>query len=262
MYTMRLTGSKVTFIVDSPPSDDNHDGKITDDEMPYSVGHVYEDPPKSLLLGFVKPSTDEKPVKDEMGWTMSGYCPVYNSKQEAVGLIGVDMSLSKLHKKMYLIKRAGLISLSVSIILSILLSLYFSNKFIQPLNLLRRAFKNLSNGEFRQMEVNRQDEIGELLRDFNNMISELKEKQLLRSFLGKIVDPTLVKEMITNDPKIGGSIVEAVIVFCDIKKLYCPLFKFTPNFCGEYIKSLFYPHGGYCKKNGTVMWINFWETEC
>ena len=217
VYTMRLEGSKVTFIVDSPPSDDNHDGKITEDEIPYSIGDEYKNPPKSLLLGFIKPTTDERPVKDELGWTMSGYSPIYNSKGERIGLVGADMSLEKIHNKMELIKKAGIISLLISIILSILLSLYFGEKFIQPLNLLRNSFRELSKGKLKHIDLERTDEIGELFRDFNKMVTELKEKNILRSFLGKMVDPDIVKGLIKNSPRVNGVITEAVVVFCDIR---------------------------------------------
>lgn len=217
VYTMRLQGSKVTFIVDSPPSDDNHDGKITEDEIPYSIGEEYKNPPKSLLLGFIKPTTDERPVKDDLGWTMSGYSPIYNSKGERIGLVGVDMSLEKIHNKMALIKKAGIISLFISIVLSVLLSLYFGEKFIQPLNLLRNSFRALSKGKLKYIEVERTDEIGELFIDYNKMVAELKEKQILRSFIGKMVDPDIVNDLINDNLRMNGIITEAVVVFCDIR---------------------------------------------
>ncbi len=217
VYTMRLKGQHVTFIVDSPPSDDNNDGKITEDEMPYPIGWEYKNPPKSMLLGFIKPTTDDKPIKDEQGWTMSGYAPIYNSRGERVALVGIDMSLTNINKKIFLIKKAGVISLGISVLLSILLSLYFSNKFLSPLNLLKNHFKNISKGNFSVIEIDRKDEIGELFKGFNQMVQEIKEKQLLKSFLGKIIEPTLVKDIVSDQVKLGGEIVETVVMFCDIE---------------------------------------------
>ncbi len=97
-YTMRLEGSKPIFVVDSPPKDYNNDGKITEDEMPLPIETTYKNPPDSMLMGFVKPSVDDKPIKDEMCWTMSGYAPIINSKENPVGLMGVDMSVSQIKK--------------------------------------------------------------------------------------------------------------------------------------------------------------------
>jgi len=240
VYTMRLKGKKVSFIVDSPPSDDNNDGKITEDEMPYSIGDVYENPPKSMLLGFVTPSTDEKPIKDEMGWTMSGYSPIYDSKNNSVGLIGVDMSVKKIQEKISLIKKAGLLSLFISISLSIILSFYFSKKFIQPLNLLKQQFDKFSKGEiYKPIEINRTDEIGELFKHFNKMISELREKELLKSFLGKVMDTKVLNNIINDDIKLGGEVVNAVILFCDIKNFSLLCSKLPPSFIVSLLNEYF-----------------------
>ncbi len=228
VYTMRLKGSKVSFIVDSPPSDDNHDGKITEDEIPYSIGDIYNNPPQSMLLGFVTPSTDPKPIKDEQGWTMSGYSPIYNSKNKRVGLIGIDMSVKKIESKVALIKRAGLISLGICVILTIVFSVYFSKKFIYPLNLLKQEFNKASKGMLSEpIEINRTDEIGELFQGFNNMILELKEKQILKSLLGKIVDTKIVSNILNDELKLGGEVVNSVILFCDIEN-FTPLCEKLP----------------------------------
>ncbi len=239
-YTMRLKKGKVEFIVDSPPGDDNNDGKITEDEMPYEIGEEYKSPPRSLLLGFVSPSTDEEPVHDEMGWTISGYCPIFNSSGKSVGLMGVDMSAHTLQKKLIIIRRAGLISLAISLILTGIFSLYFSKIFLSPLKELRQAMKEVSRGNFNiALKRKKTDEVAEVFEGFNNMTRELREKSLLKSILGKIVDPKIIDELSREEITPGGKVVDAIVLFCDIQGFSSLCAKLPPTLIVSILNSYF-----------------------
>ncbi len=239
-YTMRLNKGKVEFIVDSPPSDDNHDGKITEDEMPYAIGEEYKNPPKSLLMGFVSPSTDKEPVHDEMGWTISGYCPIFNSQGKSVALMGVDMTAKRLQNKLLIIKKAGLVSLSISLILTILFSLYFSKIFLSPLKELKGAMKEVSRGNL-AIELNRNtpDEVAEVFEGFNHMTRELREKSLLKSILGKVVDPKIIDELSKDEVTPGGKVIDAVVLFCDIQGFSQLCAKLPPTLIVSILNSYF-----------------------
>lgn len=254
-YTMRLKGSTPIFVVDSPPKDYNNDGKITEEEMPLPVGTIYKNPPNSMLMGFVKPSVDDKPIKDESDWTMSGYSPINNSKGEPVGLIGVDMSVTQIKKKLSTIQKAGLISLVIVIVLSMGLSLYFTKKFIQPLKVLQFHFNNITMGDFTKIDVKRQDEIGELFKNFNFMAEQLREKELLKSFMGKLIDKNIAEQLIKNQLTLNGEIVNAVILFCDLKNFSELSSKISPKFTlyilNEYFEEMvkiISEHRGYVDK--------------
>jgi len=239
-YTMRLKGGKVEFVVDSPPSDDNGDGKITEDEMPYSIGDEYRNPPASLLLGFSRPSTDEAPVHDEMGWTISGYCPIFDSRGVSVGLLGVDMTAQRLQKKLQIIKRAGMISLVISLLLTVVLSMYFSRIFLSPLRELKDALEQVSKGNLDVLLKRKQvDEVHEVFEGFNNMTRELKEKSFLKSILGKVVDSGVLEELSREELSPGGRVVDAVVLFCDIRGFTSLCEKLPPTLIVSMLNSYF-----------------------
>ncbi len=229
-YTMRYNKGKVLFVVDSPPLDYNGDGKITEDEIPYNINEEYKNPPDSLIKGFLKPTTDNRPLKDETGWTMSGYAPLYNSKGEGVGLVGIDMSLNRIESKLSLIKKAGLVSLGMSFLLALILSFYFSNKLIAPLDILKNAISRFGKGDLSiVLPENRKDEIGMLFSYFNKMVNEVKEKEILKKTFGKIVDKELTDLLIKEELRLGGDVIKCVVLFCDIRNFTSLTSKLPPT---------------------------------
>lgn len=217
-YTMRLDRDVVRFIVDAPAADDDGDGRINEHEMPEPVGAVYADPPPELLQGFVHPSSDRHPYEDLWGVTMSGYAPVHNSQGQVVGLIGIDMSLKRIDEKLTAVRRSGFLSLALAASLALLMGLYFSRTIFSPLVLLQKAMHKVGQGDYSQhLEIRGRDEIASFYRSFNTMAAELREKNLIKSSLGKVVGKETLDKILASPLRLGGEIVTATIMVCDLR---------------------------------------------
>jgi adenylate cyclase len=217
-YTMRLINGEVRFVVDSPPSDDDGDGTISDDELPADIGEPYDDPAPSLLQGFLQPSADEEPYEDEWGWSLSGYAPIFDRSGRSVGLLGIDMSITQVASKLKKIKEAGILSLALTTLLACILTFFFSRKVVKPVKSLQTAFRRVAAGDYNVvLEPASKDEIGDLVNRFNLLVGELKEKALMKSNFGKIVPPEIVERMLASDFTRESEVVRVTVLFCDLR---------------------------------------------
>ncbi|MFO8032320.1 MAG: adenylate/guanylate cyclase domain-containing protein, partial [Desulfohalobiaceae bacterium] len=215
---MRLRDGEVRFVVDSPPSDDNQDGVISEDELPASIGAKYPNPPQTLLQGFVQPSVDDQLYKDQWGWSISGYAPIQDSQGRNVGLLGIDMSAARMEAKLEEIQRAGLISLAVSVLMALCFTWILSKSITRPIHALQSAFRRVGEGDLEaRVQVQGKDEMAKLSQDFNHLVQELKEKELLKSSLGKVMQKEAVSKLLNNELELGGETVTASILFCDLR---------------------------------------------
>lgn len=86
IYTMRLNGDLVEFVVDA-------DYGIEPNAA--IIGEVYPNISKELLMGFSQPSAETEYITDKWGTTLSGYAPVSDHNGNPVGLVGVDMESNR-----------------------------------------------------------------------------------------------------------------------------------------------------------------------
>ncbi len=218
-YTMRLNNDRVEFIVDSPPSDDNGNGIIDKMELPAPIGDVYPNPPPQLLQGFITPSADHQPWHDEWGWTLSGYAPIFNSQGQSIALLGIDMDITRMAEKLASIRRAGYVSLLISFVLAILLTLYFTKQVLRPLRQLQKGLNSVFNGDYTvRLQHSKKDELGKVIDSFNHMLQGLREKEFLKTSLGKVVNKDVAEHLVHNKLKLGGEVVQATILFCDLRR--------------------------------------------
>ncbi|MFW5730702.1 MAG: adenylate/guanylate cyclase domain-containing protein [Desulfonatronovibrionaceae bacterium] len=229
-YTMRLEDGKVLFVVDSPPSDDDGDGKISEDEMPSPVGTVYENPPESLLKGFTRPSSDPEPYRDDWGWTISGYAPIFDQKGRLAGLLGIDMSLERFQQKLTTIKMAGMISLFMALLLASGLTWLLTRSITRPFKELEQGFDRIINGNLEtKLNAQGRDEAAVVKKHFNQMLDELKEKEKLKATLGKIMPRGLLPAALTRDLTLGGEMAWTTVLFCDLRNFTSMSEKIPPK---------------------------------
>lgn len=217
-YTMRMDGSSVRFVVDSPPSDDDGDGQISDDELPADIGEEYPDAPESLLHGFVTPSVDHEPICDEWGCFLSGYAPIRTADGQGVGLVGIDMTVDRLEGKLERIRVAGIVSLGIGGFLAMVLTFSFSRRVVRPVKELQEAFGRVAAGNYDiSLVPHGRDEIGSLTGSFNDMVQGLKEKEVLKTGMGKVMGKDVLDRLIGKDFQLGGEVVPATVLFCDLR---------------------------------------------
>ena len=217
-YTMRMDGSTVRFVVDSPPSDDDGDGTISDDELPADIGEEYPDTTDQLLHGFIMSSVDVEPSCDEWGCYLSGYAPIRTVSGQSVGLLGIDMTVGRVDAKLNGIRVAGFVSLGIGGVLALALTLTFSRRIVRPVKELQKAFADVADGNYDiSLVPHQRDEIGDLTSSFNGLVQELREKEVLKAGMGKVMGKDVLERLIGKQFQLGGEVVSATALFCDLR---------------------------------------------
>jgi len=165
LYVMRHNAGRVYFVLDTDES-----------EHQALPGREYTEKTSSLMLGFQRPSVDDRVYQDEWGSFMSGYSPLRNGNGEY--LVGLDMRADELGRKLAAIRIAGLVSLGLSILLALLFSRILSAPFTGPVRLLIERCRTIAQGDLDQpVAIRSGDELEQLVDAFNAMSSSLTESR-------------------------------------------------------------------------------------
>jgi signal transduction histidine kinase/DNA-binding NarL/FixJ family response regulator len=105
IYTCILRDGKVYFVLDPTPRGDN-DGDGVEDHS--SVMDEYSEANDLFIhvLSGHAADTDQEPVADRWGWSISGYAPIYNKVGAVVGAVGIDLDLDTYQERIAIMRRA------------------------------------------------------------------------------------------------------------------------------------------------------------
>ena len=96
--------------------------------------------------------------------------------------IEISQLLLDINRRGKLSVRNGLIGMGITIVAGLAAALFLSKSILQPLKELKHALKSISSEkDSEEININRQDEFGELAAAFNDMSRQLKEEEDLRS---------------------------------------------------------------------------------
>lgn len=121
---------EIYFLIDSITIDRNDDGKISENEKSAPIGEIYENPTQEMQDAFIRPSADKEINSDRWGSFLSGYAPIFNSKNQTVAIVGIDMLSSVVQNKLNIFYLIGLSALGLAIILSMILAWWLQKKII------------------------------------------------------------------------------------------------------------------------------------
>ncbi len=151
--------------------------------------------------------------------------PITNLKGEAIAALGVAVSLSEsdsvLNKAIFAMKQNAIntimIAIALSILIAFVISLLLARKIISPIEKLKNALQSISyQKEYREIEIDSNDEIGELAIAFNAMSQDLNT--LHTRMEEKIIEKTKeLKQQFIVDSLTGLPNREAL--YDDIKNL-------------------------------------------
>lgn len=125
----------IAFLVDSITVDRDGDGKISDNEKAAPMGEVYKNSTKEMKEAFLHPTADKEINQDRWGSFLSGYAPIYNSKNQVVAIVGLDMQSSEVQNKLYLFYLAAILAIGMAVLFSIILSVWLQKKLQTKINL-------------------------------------------------------------------------------------------------------------------------------
>jgi adenylate cyclase len=106
----------------------------------------------------------------------------------------------------------------VGIIFGLVLAVLISRLVAEPVDQLRAAAQAVAGGRFDvQVPLRRADEFGVLIGEFNRMVVELREKELLRQTFGLHVGRKAAEQILARDPGLSGSEQIITVMFVDIR---------------------------------------------
>jgi adenylate cyclase len=94
---------------------------------------------------------------------------------------------------------------------------------------LAQAMRKVADGKLEtQLEVTSTDEYAELNEGFNNMALGLQERERLRDAFSRYVAPELAEQVMQHGVSLGGQLVNASVLFADIRDFTALVEKETP----------------------------------
>ncbi len=94
----------------------------------------------------------------------------------------------------------------------------FSSSFARPILSMQRAARKIQNGDYEiHLKNVSNDELGSLEDAIGEMAQGLKEKEFIKDTFGKLVDPNIRDYLLKGNVELGGQLVEATILFADIR---------------------------------------------
>lgn len=123
--------------------------------------------------------------------------------QQIIGVVRVGLSLERMERLVAGVREATFITIGVLVLITVPLSLYWSQVIVKPLQQMGRMAQAVAMGDFEQrVDVARGDETGQLAQDLNVMTARLRElfaalsdeKGKLEAVLMSIVDGVIVAD--------------------------------------------------------------------
>jgi two-component system phosphate regulon sensor histidine kinase PhoR len=97
--------------------------------------------------------------------------------EEAIGVVRVSLTLSTIDSRLADLRTAILLSAMLVSVVALLIGFYFAKRFADPLVKLTEAAEAISQGDYdRRINLDQQDEVGELAKAFNRMARSSSER--------------------------------------------------------------------------------------
>ena len=169
IYTMKMVGDNVTFIVD----DSETDAAL--------IGQEYSQPELTQLKeALTTPSASSTFYSDEFGTYMSGYAPVKDSNGTTVAILGVDVTAVATLQQIDNVRNSTAMIIVASVVIGTIIILLFSLTLIRDIKKMNVAAGKISTGDMSaSIDIKRNDEIGELGDSFGRMIASLKIEMMM-----------------------------------------------------------------------------------
>jgi hypothetical protein len=149
------------------------------------MGLSYSDTSPAMLDGVRVAGADTQLWKDDYGNWLSGYAPIFNSKGEPVGAVGVDMCATEVISLQQNIRRNVAIALAISLVALIVVVWIIATGITRPVLALTRVADRIGGGDYEQdftslHSARIQDEVDKLASVFELMVGKVytREKDL------------------------------------------------------------------------------------
>ncbi len=173
IYTMAPTTRSGIwqFIVDADPIQKRREGITAFPGDKYDASRFPE-----MMRALSEASADTRLLRDEWGFTLSGYAPIRAKDGKTVAILGVDMLAQDVYNTQRAVHFSTLALLLFGLVMSVLMGLFISRRITGPVKELADGTRRVSEGDLtHKVIVSGTDEIARLAADFNAMADGLRE---------------------------------------------------------------------------------------
>ena len=165
IYTMKMDGDVLEFVVDADPDD------------PEDVGSEYK------LIEDMKPAfdgkvcCDKKVSSDRWGKYYSAYAPIFDENHQVVGIVGCDIGIKRVNKDLHQLRMTVKLMSFGCCVLCIIGAFFISLSITRNMNLLHQKVMELNsgNGDLTQkLDITSGDELEEIANEFNSFIEQVQ----------------------------------------------------------------------------------------
>ena len=116
------------------------------------------------------------------------------------------------------LKLALLFLAGISLVVTLAGSIRIARRITRPVRQLANAAKQVAAGNYgAPIELQQNDEIGELAVAFNNMSKGLTERDQMRDVLGKVASHAVAEQLLSQNIELGGEERDVTVLFTDIR---------------------------------------------
>jgi len=134
--------------------------------------------------------------------------------------IGAYLNTGLLPDEQMIRARRALVAGLVVLLLAVIASIFIGRKVSSPVKAIVRAADAVDSGELTRVEPlsgSHIRELDEASGAFNNMVSGLRERQLIRDTLGRFVPEEVASSLLAGGGRLDVQQSEATVLFCDIE---------------------------------------------
>jgi methyl-accepting chemotaxis protein len=176
LYTMAPVDDNIwQFVIDGSvePDDVENFSNLGDEEDT----SAYDDAFRRVLISG-NTESGNLVNQEGWGWLVSIYTPIKNSSGRTVGIAACDFDGKELHKTIVENERRQTIIGGISILLGLVLILFFLQQIFSPIGKISVMLKEISMGEgdlTGRIKTGKDDEIGELAGYFNMTLDKIRK---------------------------------------------------------------------------------------
>ena len=184
-----------------------------------NLGDIYQfKSPQPYFLNKTITQTDF--IQDKWGGWLEAHAPIYNSKGKLVGAVAVDVDDKIVMMRLHHLLQFGLIALTLSVLLALLLAYFLAKRFSKPLQTVVAALNNISKGNLdTQLPITSKDEFAIVEAAINHMALSLRQRDNLKMSLARYVSNQVAEKIIETGrlPEVQGERRKITVLFCDVR---------------------------------------------
>jgi adenylate cyclase len=219
---------QIKFVYTLMPSPKDKDSII------FGVDAEEEGPDKSLLGDIYKQKDDPlveptrfdvnqvQPVfvEDQWGTWLTANSPIRSKTGDSVGVVGVDIDAKNVIQELNTLKMIGAAALLLSVVLAIVLAIYFSSRLARPLGTLRDAVVAIGNGKLdTRLDTSTGDEFADVALAVNEMAAGLQQRDVFKGTLVRYMSGQLADKILSSGkmPDLKGERRKITVLFADVR---------------------------------------------